>query len=246
MTDVQINEQNFTVDVNEIQSVTVSGISANSPVTTVVDEDKVEVTASNLSNSYNLTIQGATSVNPQIIEQGSEVNVSETTQQIQVSPVGSDNNVNVTEQTTTVTTVTGFNQSVDVIFGSDIELTGDVVGGGGQNKIQTNLTSLSPDPSGTYSLADVTVDSKGRVTSASSNTVQSISVNKDNFTVQNNGETQWSINTIARELIAVFINQLDYSYFCTLNTSTGTVTYDDTAGGYFTEVNDLVAILWKT
>lgn len=75
------------------------------------------------------------------------------------------------------TTITGTNITADTITGTNlsgtntgdqtIELTGDVTGSG-TGSFATTLKTISTLTPGSYSKADITVDSKGRITSASS------------------------------------------------------------------------------
>lgn len=129
----------------------------------------------------------------------------------------------------------------ETIFHPDFELVGDVIGGSGTTQIQTDLAEVNASP-GNYEAATINVDGKGRILTASSNRIP----RETTYTVQSDGENEWTINAIANQLYAVFINQLDYATFCAIDPpGSGVVVYNENSGGYTTQKYDKVRILWK-
>lgn len=71
-------------------------------------------------------------------------------------------------------------------------------------------------------------------------------VSFNTFTVSGNGQTIFTISNTALQLISVTINGIDTTENCSLNTSTGVITYNSITGGYPTVIGDVINVLWES
>lgn len=127
-----------------------------------------------------------------------------------------------------------------------IAVVGDVLGGDAQNpnQIQVVLAPVLENP-GEYDAPRIKVDRKGRIVELV-DTTGGTGSNLKKFTVQFNDEREWAIPAVARQIIHVFINQLDYMAHCAINPAgSGNVVYTPPANGYNTEAGDSVIIHWR-
>ena len=127
-----------------------------------------------------------------------------------------------------------------------IALTGDVIAGSptNPNAMVARLARVLDNP-GEYDAPRIKVDATGRIVDLVDTTGGTGSHFKK-VPVEFDGDTEFSIPAVAREVVHVFINQLDYAEHCAISPpGSGNVVYTVPTDGYTPVRGDSIVIHWR-